>query len=319
MRILVVGGTGHIGSYLVPRLALAGHSVHVVARTPEPRYGRSRLGWQNVEWIVADRRLEEKDGSFGKRMSGIDADVVVDTISFTAEQNRMMVDAFAGRVQLFIHIGSIWVYGPTRTPPTRECDARRPLGPYGQGKMEIEKALLSAWRTNGFPATIVHPGHISGIGWLPIDPQGTRNGTGVYQKLARGETVHLPGMGLGMLHHVHADDIAAMCMRMIDARESAVGESFNCVSPQAMTLVACCEYVAALFGREPKLEFVSQSEMAKHIGQQAADAQESHVAHSSCCSIEKARRLLGWEPRYTSQDIFREFVETSLAHGELEA
>ncbi len=34
MRILVVGGTGHIGSYLVPRLVLSGHEVKVVARNP---------------------------------------------------------------------------------------------------------------------------------------------------------------------------------------------------------------------------------------------------------------------------------------------
>lgn len=57
---------------------------------------------------------------------------------------------------------------------------------------------------------MIHPGHISGHKWLPIDPQGTRNGLGVYLKLARGEPVHLPDNGLATLHHVHADDVAQL-------------------------------------------------------------------------------------------------------------
>ncbi len=53
MKILVIGGTGHIGSYLVPRLTGAGHDVAVVARQPRPQYANPLLGWANVRWIVA--------------------------------------------------------------------------------------------------------------------------------------------------------------------------------------------------------------------------------------------------------------------------
>lgn len=38
MRTRGGGATGHIGSYLVPRLLRAGHEVTVVARNPQPRY-----------------------------------------------------------------------------------------------------------------------------------------------------------------------------------------------------------------------------------------------------------------------------------------
>jgi len=37
VRVLVIGGTGHIGTYLVPRLVLSGHDVRVVARSPSPQ------------------------------------------------------------------------------------------------------------------------------------------------------------------------------------------------------------------------------------------------------------------------------------------
>jgi len=45
MKVLIIGGTGHIGSYLVPRLVRAGFTVQVVARNPEPHYSNPHLGW----------------------------------------------------------------------------------------------------------------------------------------------------------------------------------------------------------------------------------------------------------------------------------
>ncbi|MEM2687859.1 MAG: NAD-dependent epimerase/dehydratase family protein, partial [Thermoproteota archaeon] len=85
MKVLVIGGTGHIGSYLVPRLVLRGYEVQVLARNPRPRYGGADTEalWSRVEWIVADRIMEEKNGLWGKRMAAVDADVVIDLICYT--------------------------------------------------------------------------------------------------------------------------------------------------------------------------------------------------------------------------------------------
>lgn len=59
MRILVIGGTGHIGSYLVPRLVLAGHEVSVLSRHSKPYYTKANIGWPKVKWIVTNRIQEE--------------------------------------------------------------------------------------------------------------------------------------------------------------------------------------------------------------------------------------------------------------------
>jgi len=318
MRVLVIGGTGHIGSYLVPRLLRAGHEVSVVARTPQPRYTHPALGWDRVRWIVADRRAEETDGAWLERMRNVDADVVVDLICYTPEQNRMMVEAFEGRVQHFLHCGTIWAYGPPERAPYEEHFPRRPISDYGRRKAEIEADLLCLWRTRGFPATVIHPGHISGRKWLPIDPQGSRNGVGVYRKLALGETVVLPGRGRSTLHHVHGDDVAQMFERAIERREQAVGESFSAVAPYAMTLLGCARFVASLFGREPRIEFVPIERIAEFEGEQSAAIIRDHYEHSPCASIAKARRLLGYEPRYTTEDIYVECIEYLLESGQLE-
>ncbi len=316
MKILVVGGTGHIGSYLVPRLVLGGHEVKVVARNPAPQYTDPRLAWGQVEWVVADRTAEEKDGTWEQRMASLDVDVVFDLICYTPEQNRTMMAAFEGRIRQFVHCGTIWAYGPPSRTPYSESDPREPISDYGKRKAEIEAELIDRYRMTGFPATIIHPGHISGRKWLPIDPQGTRNGVGVYGKLARGETVHLPQFGRETLHHVHADDLGQLFESAMVRREASLGESFSGVSPYAMSLVACCRFVAHLFGREPNIEFATHEEMEGILGA-AWRTTKDHIDHSPCCSIEKAQRLLGYSPRYTTEQIYVECLEYLLETGEL--
>jgi nucleoside-diphosphate-sugar epimerase len=317
MRVLIVGGTGHIGSYLVPRLVTGEHEVAVVARHAAPRHADPRLGWGPIEWIIADRGAEERDGTWARRMAGIEADVVVDLICYAAEQNRAMVEAFEGRIEQFIHCGTVWAYGPPRRVPYRESDPRRPITDYGAKKAAIEADLIGLWRTKGFPATIIHPGHISGRRWLPIDPQGTRNGVGVYEKLARGEVVHLPRAGQETIHHVHADDLGQLVEAAMVNREAAVGEAFSGVGPYAMTLAGCCEFVARLFGREPRIELASDEEMERVLGAEAWATTKDHLDHSPCCSIEKARRLLGYAPRFTTERIYAEAIEYLLESGQL--
>ena len=59
MRVVVIGGTGHIGSYLVPRLVAAGHEVISVSRGKrEPYHGSP--SWATVRQVVTDRDAEER-------------------------------------------------------------------------------------------------------------------------------------------------------------------------------------------------------------------------------------------------------------------
>ena len=316
MQVLVIGGTGHIGSYLVPRLLMGGHEVTVVARNPAPQYTDARLSWGQVKWVVADRGVEEAAGTWKARMAALEADVVMDLICYAPEQNRVMMEAFAGRVRHFLHCGTIWAYGPPARTPYRESDPRRPISDYGRNKAIIEDDLITACQTEGFPSTIIHPGHISGRKWLPIDPQGTRNGVEVYRKLASGEVVQLPQFGRETIHHVHGDDVAQLFELAMTYPEAALGESFSAVAPYAMSLVSCCTFVAGLFGREANIEFLTREEMSQVLGP-AWGATEDHIDHSPCCSIEKGQRLLGYAPRFTTEQIYVEALEYFLESGGL--
>ena len=97
---------------------------------------------------------------------------------------------------------------------------------------------------------------------------------------------------------------------------ASLGESFNGVAPYAMSLVACCDFVARLFGREPNIEFAAHDQMEEILGP-AWRTTKDHIDHSPCCSIEKAQRLLGYRPRYTTEQIYVECLEHLLEEGAL--
>ena len=314
MRVLVIGGTGHIGSYLTPRLVRRGYDVTVTARTAEPKYAVAAFGWDRVHWELCDRRAEEQSGAWARRLAALTPDAVVDLIAYTPEQNATIVNAFAGRIRHFVNCGSIWAYGPSLRVPHLEEDPRQPLSTYGQNKTAIEADLLRRYQCDGFPATVIHPGHISGKRWLPIDPSGALAGTDIYRRLATGGEVRLPDRGATPMHHVHGDDVAQVFELALARPTDAIGQVFSAVSPYAMTMKGCCRAVAGLFGRAPNLTYCPLADLRDHPSYACI---KSHVEESVVASCAKAERRLGYRPRYTTEDIYAECLEQMLATGQL--
>lgn len=316
-KIVVIGATGHIGTYLIPRLVMAGHAVTAVSRGVAQPYQQSPV-WRHVTSVVLDRAAEEAKGQFGTAIAALGADIVIDLICFTQASNAQLADALHGRVSQFIHIGTIWTHGTASVVPTPEAAAKYPFGDYGTAKAAIEADLLARARLRGFPATIVHPGHIVGPGWAPLNPAGHFN-PAVFSTIARGDTLALPNFGLETVHHVHADDVAQVIVRAIDVRSAALGESFHAVSGAAVTLRGYAEAMYRWFGHEPRLSFAGFDEWAKSQDADEAKATWEHIARSPHCSIDKGRRLLGYAPRYTSLEAVQEAVTWLIADGQVQA
>jgi nucleoside-diphosphate-sugar epimerase len=315
MRVVVLGGSGHVGTYLVPRLVEAGHEVVAVSRGQREPY-RPHAAWKAVEQLVADRSVEEADGTWGRRVRDLRPDAVIDMICFTVPSARQMVEALRDNVQHFLHCGTIWVHGPSVVVPTTETQPRRPFGESGVQKAAIEAYLLDEARRHAFPATILHPGHIVGPGWAPLNPAGPFN-PAVFAQLARGEELKLPNFGLETVHHVHADDVAQLFMHALANWSSACGESFHAVSPQALTLRGYAEAMAAEFGQPANLTFLSWDAWRETVTPDEASATWDHIAHSPNCSIAKAQQRLNYQPRYTSLQAVCESVQWLIDQGRI--
>jgi len=312
MRVIVIGGTGHVGTYMVPRLVQSGHEVIVVSRSQRQPY-QAHGAWASVRMVAMDRAAEEASGQFGQKMVDLRPDVVIDMICFKLESAQHLVQALRGNVQHFLHCGTIWVHGPSVEAPTTEEQARRPFGEYGIQKAAIEAYLLDQARRYGFPATCVHPGHIVGPGWVPLNPQGNFNPQ-VYVSLARGDELALPHIGMETVHHVHADDVAQVFTQAMANFSTAVGQSFHAVSPAAVTLRGFAEAVASWFGQEARLRYLPWEEFARGVEEKDAEQTLQHIEHSPNCSIAKAQRLLGYQPRYSSFQAVSESVQWLIEH-----
>jgi len=322
MRVVVIGGTGHTGTYLIPRLVEAGYDVAVISRQQCPRYPADgiagKVGWQRLEWVEMDRAEADAAGNFGARVVALKPDIVIDMICYQPESAQQLVDALRGRIQLLVHCGSIWAGGASLQVPGAESEPRRPICDYGRRKAAIEEYLLAEARRGGLPVTVLRPGHMVGRGWVPVNPVANFNPQ-VYSALARGKEVRLPNLGMETLHHVHCDDVAQAFMLALANHNGAVGEAFNVVSPSALTLRGYAEAVAGWFGKPANLWFRPWEEWKKTASEEDAAVTWDHILHSSCCSIEKARKVLGYQPRYTSLEAVKESLGWLIQNGRVEA
>src|SRR5215470_12407951 len=314
-RVVIIGGSGHVGTYLVPTLVERGHQVVNVSRGKASPY-RPHPAWKAIEQVVVDRKAEEAEGEFGARIAGLNADIVIDMISFELEGTQQLVKALHRRVEHYLFCSSIWVYGHATSVPSTEADRTNAIDTYGINKAKIEAWLSQQARRDGFPATSFRPGHIVGEGWVPINPQANAN-PDVFSVIARGEELALPNLGLEMLHHVHADDVSQWVVCAIEQRAASIGEVFNTVSSQALTLRGYAEAMYRWFGQEPRLSFVPFDQWK--LGPEKSDAESSwgHIMRSSCVSIEKSRQHIGYNPRFSSLEAIQQSVAALIASGRI--
>ncbi len=313
-RIVVIGATGHVGSYLVPRLVRAGHEVLALSRgVSEPYIAAPE--WRAVRRIEADRDAEDAAGVFGERIAALRADAVIDMVCFTPESAGQLAEALRATRPLLVHCGTIWVHGAAARVPVTEDEPRTAYGDYGTGKAAIEALLHRETIAGGVPSIVLHPGHITGP-WPSITPAGNLD-PDVWRRLANGEPLALPELGLGVLNHVHADDVA-QAFELALGRPAAIGASFHVVAEQAMTLRGLATGVAGWFGREARLELVDWPEFERRVGAEHAGVTREHVARSIAASIARAREVLGYRPRFSSLQALHESLTARVAAGEVD-
>ena len=247
-RVVIIGGTGHVGTYLVPRLVCAGFEVINVRRGERAPY-QPHGAWKSVRTVKLSREAEEEEaGALGRKIRELRPDIVIDMICFTEASARHLVEALRGQVRHFL-IGNHLDHGPSVEVPITEMQPRRPFGEYGIAKAQIEAYLIETARRESFPVTIIHPGHIVGPGWAPLNPAGHFN-PDVFTVLAKGEELAVPNSASDG-DQVHAGDLAQLFMCAIASWSASVGEAFHAVSPAAVTLRGYAEAMAARSAANP--------------------------------------------------------------------
>ncbi len=316
MRIVVIGGTGHVGSFLVPRLVEAGHQVVSLSRGLRRPYV-DNAAWEQVEQRVVDRDAEDAAGTFAATVLDGEPEVVIDLVCFTLDSAAALRDGLRGRVDHLVHCGSIWRHGLSTKIPITEENGSEPFGEYGTQKAAIARLLATETERGGLVTTSLHPGHISGPGWPVINPVGNLD-PGVWETLAAGAELTIPGLGVELMSHVHADDVAQAFALSVEHRAEAAGQSFTVTAASALTVRGFAQIAAGWFGKEARLTSVSWADFRTQTTPEWADSSWQHLYRSQGMSIDKARKLLGYQPSYEPDEAARQAVGAMIESGELD-
>jgi nucleoside-diphosphate-sugar epimerase len=177
MRILIIGGTGFIGSYVLRRLLGEGHSVAIFHRGQSG----SDLPREALRITGDRRRLAEYGGEFDR----FGPQVVLDMIPYSEEDARALMATFRGKVERVVAVGSQDVYRAyglflrleegelEPTPYNEEAPLRARLYPYRKtaeggedltyhyDKIPVERVVMSDPQT---PFTILRLPKVYGPG-----------------------------------------------------------------------------------------------------------------------------------------------------------
>jgi len=298
MNILITGAAGFIGSYLAERLAELGHDVRGLdcftdyyAR-PLKELNAKQVQEEGVEFLHLDLAEDDlgpavQDAEFIYHLAaqpGISATTAFETYvrnNITATYRLLQAARQSPALKGFINISTSSVYGADATgDETTEC---KPTSYYGVTKLAAEQLVLAYARDQGFPACSLRLFSVYGPRERPEK---------LYPKLIRCilEDREFP-LYEGSEHHMrsytYVGDIVDGLVAVLDHWDKCIGEIFNIGTDVSITTAEGIRTVEKIIGRPARI-----ARKPKRPGDQL----KTHA------NIEKARRLLGYNPITTARE-----------------
>jgi nucleoside-diphosphate-sugar epimerase len=301
VRVFVAGASGAIGRPLVPRLVAAGHEVTGMTRSEEKAEAIRQAGARAVVRDVFDAdgvRADMEEArpevvvqqltALPERMDFRDPDLYTPTNRVRGEGTRILIDAgLAVGTRRLVAQSIAFIYEPTGgwVKSEEEPVLTDAPGAFAEGVRTVREMERAVTGTDGLEGIVLRYGFFYG----PGTHYGSGGGTEAEVRRRRFAVV---GKGDGVFSFIHVDDAAEATLAAIERGPPGI---YNVVdddpAPMRDWLPVYAESIGAKKPfRVPKL-------LARLVaGRQAADfATELRGA-----SNEKAKRELGWSPRWAS-------------------
>jgi len=319
-RVLVTGGAGTIGAAVVRRLLRdPDYEVRVSDQRPAPDWMR-----EGCEVHTGDLRVLEQAREATRGCSHVIhlAAIVGGIANFhklphtltevnNALYNAVIRAALDHDVQRFVYVSSSMVFERATEFPTTEehiRDTPIPQSAYGFSKLTGEVYVRAADDEHGFPYTICRPFNAYGPGEMPEDAPGIAHAVpDLIRKVLSGQKpLQIFGDGTQTRTLTHIDDIAE---GVVTAMSSPAGlrEDFNISAAEELTVAEVARIIWEECGEDPgafELE---------HLPSFPVDVVRRWP------SVEKAKRLLGWEAQIDVRTGIRQTVDWLREHVEAAA
>src|ERR1700759_1923970 len=251
LRVLFIGGSGVISSACSRVAVDSGMELFVLNRGRRTK----RPLPPGVTMLRADVREPE---TVRDEISGRDFDAVVDWVGFTPGQVRTGTALFRGRTGQYVFISSASAYQtpPARMPVTESTPLRNPYWQYSRDKIACEDLLVTAYREEGFPATIVRPSHTYDKTLIPFDGKWT-----ALARMRAGKAGIRHGAGTSLWTLTHHDDFARAFVPLL-GHPRTLGEAIHITSDDVLTWNQIAGSLAAALGVTARLVHVPSDAIA---------------------------------------------------------
>lgn len=300
-RVLVTGGAGTIGAAVVRRLLRdPDYEVRVSDQRPAPDWMREGCEVHTGDLRVLDEARTATQGCthvihLAAIVGGIaNFHKLPHTLTEVnnALYNAVIRAALDHDVERFVYVSSSMVFERATQYPTTEehiWDTPIPKSAYGFSKLTGEVYVRAAHDEHGLPYTICRPFNAYGPGEMPEDEPGIAHMVpDVIKKCLALTGSHPPaplpifGDGTQTRTLTHIDDIADGIVAAM-ASPNGLHEDFNISAAQEMTVAEIAEVIWRLCGLDP------DAFALEHLPSFEVDVVRRWP------SVEKAKRLLGWE------------------------
>jgi len=307
-RALITGGAGFIGSHVAD--ALLARGFHVVVLDDLSTGRRANVPAAAVLAHLDVRSPEAaalvRDGGFDvvlHHAAQIDvrrsvADPVHDaSINILGALNLLEAGRAAPRPPRFVFASTGGaIYGDFVTPPNAEDTAKDPESPYGIAKLAVEHYLAYYGRVHGLEGVVVRYANVYGP---RQDPHGEAGVVAIFcNRILDGRPLTIYGDGRQTRDYVFVGDVATANAAAATATLPPVGRlderAMNIGTGVETDVLTLAETLRRVSGRAAAIEF--------------APARPGEQLRSSV-RIDKARRLLGWQPARALDDGLKETFE----------
>jgi nucleoside-diphosphate-sugar epimerase len=301
-KVLVTGSEGYLGRYLVDGLEDGGYIVYRFDCRESSRQDKDTpfIRGDIRDKKVVDRAVEIVDFVVhaAAALSQFQPDEkVMREINIGGTANMLDASKRHG-IKKFIFVSSVEVYGPLHLIPCPEDAPLEPICEYGRNKLEGERMALEYHLAN-LPVVILRPPTIAGPG------QNEPYLLDQFKAVVKGEKVVIPGKGAVRLQMVDARDVTAAVLLALK-NPQADGQIFNLGSRDVPTLRETIEALFRRMGMEPRLLCLPEKPIKAiinawaKIGKPPISPQHLELAfRDSIFAIDRAVKVLNWEPNYT--------------------
>ena len=279
MKILFIGGTGVISSASSELVVQRGDELYLLNR------GESKRAMpESAHILKAD--IRDKD-SVQKALGAMTFDAVVDWIAFAPEHIETDIELFRDRTDQYVFISSASAYQtpPVNLPVTESTPLSNPFWQYSRDKIACEERLVTAYREEQFPMTIVRPSHTYDRTMLPLKGRYT-----AIDRMRKGKKVIVHGDGSSLWTLTHTRDFAKGFVGLL-GNSRAIGEAFQITSDEFLTWNQIYELAARAAGTTAQIVHIPSDVIAKYDADWGAEL-FGDKAHSMIFDNTKIKRIV---------------------------